>query len=155
MASETYFADDATLTVEDDGGTPSSIPVAELKGVTIEISADHVTLFSGDSIERSTVKKREVEVPVEISVAAFDIQLMQGWLAGDSTTTATSLTDTTDVALYTITGTFDNIGGGSTMTVKVDDVYFETMPVMSADEGEFIVKELSGTGSTISDLSEA
>jgi hypothetical protein len=156
MAEEIYFADDATLTVEDDASTPSSIAVGELKGVTIELTADHVTLFSGDSIERSAVKKREAEIPVEISVAAFDVQLMQGWLAGDSTATGTtSLTDTTDVAEYTITGEFTNIGGGSTVTVTVEGVYFETMPAFTADEGEFIVKDLSGTGSTVSDFSEA
>jgi len=76
-------------------------------------------------------------------------------MAGDSSTTATSVTDTTDVALYGITGTFENVGGGSTVTVEVTDVYFETMPAFDASEGEFIVKNLSGTGKTISDLSEA
>lgn len=156
MASQRYFSDDATLTVEDNAGSPSTIPVASLKGLTIELTADHVELFSGDSIEREAVKKRQAEVPVEISVAAFDVTLMQGWMAGDSTTTATSLTDTSDVAEYRVKGTFAPVDStGNTIECQVTGVYFESMPLFDSAEGEYIVKDLSGTGKTISNLDTA
>lgn len=151
MATGIYFSDDATLSVSDSGSTGLDV-VAELKGVTFELTADHVTLYSGDSIERSAVKKRELEIPVDISVAAFDPAFAQAWMAGDSTTTQTSVTDTTDVAEFQLDGTFTTVGGGTTYDVTVEGVYFETMPVFGADEGEFIVWDISGTGQTISTL---
>jgi len=151
MAAEVFFSDDATLTVNDSADTGLDV-VAELKGVTFELTADHVTLFSGDSIERSAVKKRELEIPVDISVAAFDPAFAQAWMAGDSTTTATSVTDTTDVAEFNLTGTFTTVGGGTTYDVEIDGVYFETLPMFGADEGEFIVWDISGTGKTVSNL---
>jgi len=153
MAAEIFFSDDATLSVADSGGTSLDV-VAELKGVTFELTADHVTLYSGDSIERSAVKKRELEIPVEISVAAFDPEFAQLWMEGDSTaaTPGTSVTDTTDVAEFELTGTFTTVGGGTTYDVTVEGVYFETMPVFGSEEGEFIVWDISGTGKTISTL---
>jgi len=156
MAVQRYYADDATLTLNDNAGTPAEVPVASLKGVTITMSAEHVTLFSGDSIEREDVKKRQLEINVEISVAAFDTNLLKTWAAGDSTETAqSSIVDTSDVALYGLETTFESVDGGTTLSIDVDDIYFPEMPAIDTSEGEYVVKELSGVGKTISDISEA
>jgi hypothetical protein len=151
MAAEVFFSDDATLSVADSADTGLDV-VGELKGVTFELTADHVTLYSGDSIERSAVKKRELEIPVDISVAAFDPAFAQAWMAGDSTTTNTSVTDTTDVAEFNLTGTFTTVGGGTTYDAEIGGVYFDTLPMFGAEEGEFIVWDISGTGQTVSNL---
>ena len=154
MSAQRYFGDDMALKIETTAGTPTEIVVASLKGVTVTLSAEHVDLYSADSIEREDVKKRQLEVPVEVSIAAFDVALMQGWMAGDSTTTATSVTDTSDVATFTLTGTLTPAGGGSDLKAVVEEVYFPEMPVMDASEGEWVVHDLSGKGKTISSLTE-
>ena len=150
--TDAYYADDLTLTVNDSAGT--EIAVAGLKGVTIELEAEHIELFTTDSIEREAVKKRELSVPIEIEWALWDEAFVQAWMAGDSTATGqTTVADTSDVAIFDIDGTVTSVDGSKTLQVTVEDVYFESFPVWDAQEGEFIMQNASGTGKTISDLS--
>lgn len=151
MAPEVYFSDDATLSVADSADASLDV-IAELKGVTIELTSDLVKLFSGDSTTRSAIKKREVEVPVDIEVAAFDPAFAQAWMAGDSTTTSTSYVDSTDVAEFNLTATITTVGGGTTWDVEVEKVAFESIPIVPVSEGEFMAWNFSGDGETISNL---
>lgn len=154
MAAQRYYGDDATLLLEDDAATPAEIPVASLKGLTITLSAEHTKLYSGDSIIAEAEKKSQAEFPIEISVAAFDVALMQAWLSGDSTTPSTTgLTDTSDVAEFRVKGDMTSVDGATTTSVQVTGVTFPDLPALDMSEGEYIVHDISGSGKNITDLS--
>lgn len=152
MTAQPYFGDTMTMTVTapDDA---TDIPVAGLKGVTLMLSAEHVKLYTADSIERESVKKRELETPVEIEYAKWDEAFAQWWMAGDAGSTATSVTDTSDVSKFTIDGTVTSADGTTTLQATVQDVFFEEFPLWDASEGEFISQNISGEGRTVSDFS--
>lgn len=143
-----YFGDSMTLTVTAPDAT--DVPVGGLQGVTFQLSADHIELFTADSIEREAVKKRELSIPVEIEYAKFDETFAQWWMG--VTATAASVTDTSDVALFTIDGTITSADGSTTLEATVQDVYFEDLPLFESQEGEFIAQSLSGTGKTVSNF---
>lgn len=150
-----FFGDSMALMLEEDDGS-MEVPVAGLQGVSIMLSADHVELFTADSIERETVKKRELSIPVEIEYAKWDKSFAQWWMAGGGSSSATSVTDTSDVTTFSInTADLTSADGSVTLNVAVDNIYFEELPIWEASEGEFVSQSISGTGKTISDFSEA
>lgn len=150
MAAEVFWGDTMTLTVTapDDS---TDVPVAGLQGVSIMLSAEHVELFTADSIEWETVKKRELTIPVEIEYAKWDNEFAKWWM--DPSAGATSITDTSDVAFFSIDGSVTS-DQDTQYSATVDDVYFEELPLFEASEGEFVSQSLSGTGKTVSDFSE-
>lgn len=150
MAEQPYFADSMTLTVTAPDGT-ADVPVAGLQSVTFRLSAEHVELFTADSIEREDVKKRELSIPVEIEYAKFDETFATWWMDPDAGS-ETSVQDTSEVALFAIDGTLTSADGSTTLEATVDDVYFEELPIWEASEGEFVSQNLSGTGKTISNF---
>ena len=150
MTEKAYFGDSMTLSVDDpDAG---AVPVAGLQSVSVSLSAEHVELFTADSIKREAVKKRELSIPVEIEYAKFDETFAQWWM-GVSSASAT-IEDTSDVALFSIDGELTSSDGATTLEVSVDDVYFEEMPIWESEEGEFVSQNLSGTGKDVSNFDE-
>lgn len=148
MAAEPYYGDSMTLTATD----PQSgdVPVAGLQSVSVMLSADHVELFTADSIKREAVKKRELSIPIEVEYAKFDKTFAEWWMG--VTSAGSSISDTSDVALFSIDGTITSSDGSTTLEITVDDVYFEEMPIWESTEGEFISQSLSGTGSDVSNF---
>ncbi|AHG00923.1 hypothetical protein HALLA_12125 [Halostagnicola larsenii XH-48] len=151
MAAEPYFGDSMTLSVTDpqDG----DVPVAGLQSVSVMLSAEHIELFTADSIKRESVKKRELSVPVEVEYAKFDETFAQWWMG--VTSAGSSIEDTSDVALFSIEGTITSANGDTTLEGSIDDVYFEEMPLWEASEGEFVSQSLSGTGADVSNFAPA
>lgn len=142
-----------TLSIEEDDGS-TSIPVAGLQSVSLMLSAEHIELFTADSIEREAVKKRELSIPVEIEYAKWDEAFGQWWMAGGASSTATSVTDTSDVTTFSInTANVTSADGSTELQVTVDEIYFEELPIFESQEGEFISQSISGTGKTVSDFS--
>lgn len=150
MSAQPYFGDSMTMTVTDPQGG-DDVPVAGLQSVSFMLSAEHVELFTSDSIERESVKKRELSIPVEAEYAKFDATFAQWWMSGGESA-ATSVSDTSDVAEFAIDGTITSADGSTTIEVTVEDTYFEELPIFEASEGEFIAQSISGTGKTVSNF---
>lgn len=148
MAAEKYFADSMTAAIQTEDGSPISIPVGSLKQVTITVDAEHVELTSADTILREAVAKRNLSVPVTAGVAAFDPVIIQEWLGG-SGTAASSPTDDNTVAEFQIVGSITS-ESATTITATVTGLYFPSLPVMDAQEGQWIQHNYEGDGKTIS-----
>jgi hypothetical protein len=148
MAAENWFGDTMTISVQTNDSSPVTVPVGSAKQVQVILQADHIELGSADTILREAVAKRNFRVPVTITIAAFDDTWAQEWLGGDGSA-ATSVTDDHTVAQFDITGTITS-EDGTTENVTVEDVYVPQLPVMDANEGQWIAHQISGTGKSIS-----
>lgn len=143
MAEKKYFGDDMTISMTTEGGT--TINIGEAKGVTVTPNAEHVEMYSADSIKRSDVKRREFSVDVEIEIASWDVAMIQQWLGG-SGASSTSVVDTTDPQLFSITGEVTPSDGSTNLKAVVDGVYFDEIPAFDASEGEWVTNNPSGVG---------
>ena len=147
MPTSAYWAETATLTVEEGD---DEIPVGALQNVSISASAEHVELWSMDTILREGVKRREASIDVEFEVAAFDEEFAQRWMGG-GTGASTSIEDTSDVTLFTVSSTIEaDDDEGNDLTVEVEDVYIDEMPIYDAQMGEWIMQNVTGNGKQIS-----
>jgi len=164
MASNRYFGDDiATFKVAIAG---TEITAGKVKDATVTAVADHVKLYAPDdsgsadtTVTRDEVKRREVEVEVEFTIVEFNEELAQYWLNGSSTT-ANTITDTTNVAEYDITleqnmTDHDGSSGDESLKAVVDGVDFPEMPILELAEGEFNEHSLSGTGTGVTVTKES
>lgn len=148
MAEENWFGDSMTATVtKTDPTTPRTVPVGSLKQVQITVEAEHVELTSADTILREDVAKRNLNVGVVVGVAAFDAQMVREWLGGDGAAAA-SPADNNSVAKFDIVGSITS-PGGTTIEATVEDVYFPSLPVMDAQEGNWVQHNLEGDGATV------
>lgn len=148
MAAENYFADTMTATIQTEDAVPVSIPVGSLKQVTVTVEAEHVELTSADTILREDVAKRNLNVSVNAGVAAFDTTIVQEWLGGDGPA-ATSPVDDNSVATFELVGTITS-SDGTTIQATVSGLYFPSLPVMDAQEGNWVQHNYEGDGATIS-----
>jgi hypothetical protein len=146
MAAKSYYGNDMSLTVKTEAGT--SLTVGVLKDVEIVPGVEVDELYGADSTKRQTAKQREFSVNVSVGVAQYDVTMIQEWLGG-SGSSSTGFVDTTDLALFEITGQVTPTGGGTDLKGVVEEVYFPEMPVFSATEGEYVTEELEGTGKAI------
>lgn len=154
MATDAYRIDDyTTLDLATSSGTTT--PVAGIQGVTIIPSVSMDRLYTGDSIKIEEQQQNEFSVDVGIEYSLWDqsASVVQQWLGGGGGTTATSMTDTNDPQKFSITGTFDSVGGDRTLDTNVTGITFEEMPIIDGSAGEYLSRDLSGTGEDITDLS--
>lgn len=149
-AQDVFVLDDyTTLDLTTGGGTAT--PVAGIQGVTIVPSVSLERLFTADSTKTEEKKQFEhtVDVGIEYSKWADDAALVQQWLGGGGGGTSTSWADTSDPQEFELSGTFDSVGGDRTIDLTVVGITFEELPIMEAERGEFISRDLSGTGDDI------
>lgn len=154
---DSYWFDDAVLTAfETDAATPTSIPVAGLQEVAITPSVSIEQLYTGDSIKIEEQKQHEFSVGVTIGFSKWDPAFAEQWLGGAGSTSTTTMTDTSDPQKFAI-NTFDpvSVGGGTTITIGVEGITFEEMPLFDGSRGEYIQWDLEGTGEDITDYSSA
>lgn len=147
MASDRWFGNNAELSLETSDGT--SIAVGALQGVSFVASAEHIALWSMGTNFRVDVRKHQHTVPVEASLAAIDIALIQQWLSGDGETVDGTWEDTTEVRQFTLTGEFAPADGGTSHEGVVTGVYFPEMPIMDAEMGAWVTHDLSGEGASV------
>jgi hypothetical protein len=147
MPEENWFGDSMTVTIDTEDSTPVNIPVGSLKQVQVTVSADHVELTSADTILREDVAKRNLNVSVLAGVAAFDSTMVKEWLGGDGSS-ATSPADDNTVATFEVAGAITS-PGGTTLTATVEGVYFPSLPVIDATEGQWVTHNLDGDGKTV------
>lgn len=146
MAGNVYYGNDMVLSITTESGT--TITVGVLKDVEIVAAAEHDHLYGGDSTKRQEVKRREFGVNVNVGFAKMDMTMIQEWLGG-SGQSSTGFVDTSDPALFEVTGEVTPAGGGTNKKAVVKEVDFPEMPVMSVSEGEYETTELEGTGTDI------
>lgn len=154
--SNAYFFDDVTaLTLETDQATPTATPVAGIQNITIVPSVSIEQLYTGDSIKIDAQKQHEFSVDVNIGFSKWDVSVAEQWLGGGGGTSANSMTDTSDPQKYAFSADFPSVGGGTTFSVKVTGLTFESMPLLDASRGEFVQWDLEGTAEDLTDASTA
>lgn len=155
MAAEAYYLQDYdTLDLETDESSPTTTPVAGIVDVELVANVSIERLFTADSIKVEEQKQSEFTVDVNIGFAKFDPAIVEQWLGGGGGTSANSMTDTSDPQKYAInTADFISAGGGTTYSINLTGLTFESMPLFSASQGEFAQWDLSGTAADVSDAS--
>jgi len=149
MPTNRFFGDDiATFKVEINSTT---VTAGKVRDVSIRAEADHVELFTTDSVTRDDVKRREVAVICEFTVVEFNEEVAQYWLDGSGSSTSTTVSDDTNVAEYTVTveqnmTDHTNTAGDESLKAVVDNVHFDEMPLIDLAEGEYNEHDLSGRG---------
>jgi len=156
-----FFADYGamTLTVASDDGTFPEVQVAALKGVSITPKFEHVSLYGMERVTRAAVAKHSLAVDVSMEVAMWnpdsDIILqgvLLGHISGASPITEANINDAAwknKVARFTISMDMIDTDAQRKVTVTASDVYFESVPY-EMKEHEFITRNLSGTGKSVS-----
>ena len=158
-----FFANYGTMTLviaDDTGADSTEVKVAALKGISITPKFEHVTLFGMERVTRAAIAKHSLAVDVSIEVAMWDPEsdiILQGVLLGHydpaSDEIAEDLINNPEwknkVARFNITMEMLDTDGEKTVTLRAEDVYFESVPY-EMKENEFISRNLTGTGASVS-----
>lgn len=152
MASKSYWADTMSLdTFATSAGTSISVGLLQ----NVEITAGYNVmeyLYSADSVEFETEKQGEFAVTVNVGVMKVDTALLQQWLGG-SGAESTGNVDTSDPALFDITGSISPTdGSGTDLSVAVKRCSTDEMPLFSASRSEYVQWDVTFTGKTIEPL---
>lgn len=147
--SKKWFGKTLDVTIEQNS---TGITIGVLQNVTISYSHDAVELDGANTVFREDVKRANVRVNVEAEYAEFDAELGRRIISGDESTEAESITDTSDVALFTVSGEVEAAdGSGEKLEVTVDEVDFgEDFPLLDVSHDEWSTQSISGTGKTVS-----
>jgi len=149
--TDNYWLNDyETLELTPSGGSTDT--VAGINSVALE--AEYGTLeelYTADSTKRANVKQAQAGVPVSVEHMFFDGSFVEEWLGGEGST-ATSLSDTSDPALFDLTGNFRNDDGTKQIDVEITDIYFENIPMFDASMDEFVAWGLEGRGADITNF---
>lgn len=152
MANKAYWSDTMSLdTFQTTAGT--SISVGLLQNVEI-IAGFNVFeyLYSADSVLFDTEKQGEFQVTVNVGLMKVDTALLQQWLGG-SGASSTGIVDTSDPALFDITGSISPTdGSGTDLSVAVKRCSTDEMPLFSANRSEYVQHDITFTGRDIDPL---
>lgn len=149
MAEKAYWGDTMQLTTfEQSDGT--SLNVGLLQNVEITAGFDVMEyLYSADSVKFETEKQGEFSVNVNVGVMKWDVATIQHWLGG-SGSSSTGLVDTSDPALFNITGEISPTDGtGTNLSVAVTRCSTDEMPLFSASRSEYVQWDVTFTGQDI------
>lgn len=152
MAAKSYWSDTMSLdTFATSGGT--SITVGLLQNVEIVAGFNVFEyLYSADSVKFETEKQGEFQVTVDVGAMKVDTALLQQWLGG-SGASSTGLVDTSDPALFDITGSISPTdGSGTDLSVAVKRCSTDEMPLFSAARSEYVQWDVTFTGQDIEPL---
>lgn len=149
MAAKHYWGDTMQLTTfqQSDG---TALNVATLQDVEIIPSFEVFEyLYGADSVKFQTEKQGEFQVQVNVGVSKWDVATLQHWLGG-SGASSNSLVDTSDPALFNITGTISPAdGSGTDLSVAVTRCSTNEMPMFSASRSEYVQWDVTFTGQDI------
>lgn len=130
MASRSYHGADLSLTVTTKDGV--SITVGEIRGVNIVEQFEADDFYSADSIKRAKTKQRNFSVLVDFDIGKFDIALIKQFHGGSGGSATQSMQDTSDTALYDVTGTVTQHEASTDLEATVSDCRFDgELPVFS------------------------
>jgi len=161
MGRRAFFANYGTMSLviaDDTGADSTEVKVAALKGISVVPKYEHVTLFGMERVTRAAVAKHSLAVDVTVEVAMWDPEsdiILQGVLLGhesDDDITEDIINDSlwkNKVARFNLTMKMLDTDGEKEVTLRVEDVYFESVPY-EMKENEFISRNLTGTGASVS-----
>lgn len=142
-----YTLDDyATLTVETSGATETA--VGGITDFTVTTSVEIERLETADSIKVVDQLQHGHRVEVEIEFMFWDGDFAAQWLGGDGST-GTSMADTTSPQEYTLNATLPSRDGSNEISMTVEGITFEEIPLVEASDGEYVSWNLSGTGTDV------
>jgi len=148
MASEYWFGAEGMITVTAPDGS-TDIPAAGLRGLTITPQFEHVELYTGDSVNREAVKRRNFAVEVDIQYLKWNKDLVE-WFLGDGSATSSTVVDTSDVPLFDIDATINNVGGDDDIDVTISNCHFpDGVPLFDYQEDEFLARDVTARGDAI------
>lgn len=149
MTAFSYWGDTMQLTTFEQSDA-TSLPIGLLQNV--EILAGYNVfeyLYSADSVEFETEKQGEFAVTVNVGVMKMDVATLQHWLGG-SGASSTGNIDTSDPALFNITGEISPTDGtGTNLAVTVERCSTDEMPLFSASRSEYVQWDITFTGKTV------
>ena len=144
-----WFANNAYLQMDGIG------VIAALKGVTIEPKFEIVELYGMEDLRVAARARHSLKVAITVKYAKWDAanDTIMNQVVGTDFTSATKNVP----ALFTMHATFNSIPATSGETIQhtamtVEDIVFEGVP-WNLTENEFIVRELTGTGRTVTVIS--
>lgn len=152
MAQKAYWGDSMQLTTfEQSDGT--SLNVGYLQDVEITATFNVMErLYSADSVKFETEKQGEFAVTVSVGAMRWDTATLQHWLGG-SGASSTGLVDTSDPALFNITGEISPADGtGTNLAVAVTRCSTDEMPLFAATRSEYVQWDVEFTGRDIQPL---
>lgn len=149
MAEKSYWGDTMTLSTyqQSDGTTLNVGGLMEVEIVPRFETMEY--LDTADSVKFDNEKQASFRVDVNVGVMKWDVATIQHWLGG-SGSTSTSPVDTSDPALFNITGEVTPADGTATnLKAVVTRCSTDEMPVFSASKDEYIQRDVSFTGQDI------
>jgi hypothetical protein len=105
------------------------------------------------SIVREGIAKHSAKVDIKIKFGKFDPTLAQdfiGAILNPDTPTAGTMQDTNKVTdTFIIVAGVDNPAGTISFNVRVTGVYFESIPVLTLTENEWVMRDFTAVGKTV------
>jgi hypothetical protein len=148
-----YWFDEGTITIDDPDGV-ETLTVAGFQGLTVEAAYENLMqLYTADSVFIESQKQANHLINVTIDFSKWDSTTAEYWLGGGSTASAS--TDTSDPALFNITAVSTAADGSVQRTIEVENVTFDTFPMIDGTQGEYEQYNLTGIGEKITNLSTA
>lgn len=153
MPTDLYFGDDITIATFQEADGSTSLTAGKARSGNVRAEADHVELFTTDSITRDEVKRRELVVIVELEFVEFNEDIVQYWLDGTGSTSTTINDDSAvqeyDITLEQLMTDHTGSSGDEKLKAAVTGVHFPEMPMIDFSEGEYSAKSLTGRGDAI------
>lgn len=153
MAEDPLFFDGFT-TLDIQTSDSTSVPIAGIQGVTAVPNVSIEQLYTGDSIKMEAQQQHEAAVDVGIEYAKWDqdATFVQQWLGGDGSSSS-SWTDDNNPQKFELSATWDTVGGDRTWDFTITGITFEEFPLVDSSMGEYLSRDLSGTGEDVTDVS--
>ena len=156
-----YFAQNATVEVREPGTARFKV-VGAAQEVSIDTEFEVEELYQFGSILRTTAARHHASINVKVSTAQFGsfaddaawfwkvlnaagVTSIEG---SDFTGKQVTISDTTNLPMFSIAGEWVSDDGSETIYGRVDGVYFKNFSWGGA-LGEYIIEELEGTGSQV------
>jgi len=148
-----YWFDEGTITIEDPDGV-ETLTVAGFQGLTVEAAYENLMqLYTADSVFIESQKQANHLINVTIDFSKWDSDTAEYWLGGGAA--ASESTDTSDPALFNVTAVSTAADGSVERTIEVENVTFDSFPMIDGTQGEYEQYNLTGVGEKITNLSTA
>jgi hypothetical protein len=148
-----YWFDEGTITIDDPDGV-ETLTVAGFQGLTVEAAYENLMqLYTADSVFIESQKQANHLINVTIDFSKWDSDTAEYWLGGGST--ASESTDTSNPALFNVTAVSTAADGSVQRTIEVENVTFDSFPMIDGTQGEYEQYNLTGVGEKITNLSTA
>jgi len=150
----TFFANTATAYITDDTGDTYTLGV--LRDCEVTVSFEHVPLYGMSSILREAVAKHSAKVDIKVKFAKFDPTIANDFFTHVINPTQWvafglgKMVDTNTVEEFSFRAeirSYDTVP--KKFSVVVTGCYFESLPLLTLTENEWIARDMTMVGSNI------